>query len=214
MFLSVFVPLWQNDFSPQRRGEIWTEISDGRELVTCSRMDPIEENAQTQPAAQPWSRSARAVLIVVLLACTFSCDQISKNLARTKIHSYEEIKVIPDHVTLLRVENSGSFLSLGNSLSSPVRFVLLTMLPLIALVGGLVVLILRKDISPTSLVGFCFVIGGGMGNIYDRILHGSVTDFLFLKAGFLQTGVFNMADVSVTTGVIILLIQSWFNKTK
>ena len=57
------------------------------------------------------------------------------------------------------------------------------------------------------LIGLCFVIGGGVGNLFDRILYGSVTDFLYLKFGIFQTGIFNMADVSIMTGISIVLLQ-------
>ena len=52
------------------------------------------------------------------------------------------------------------------------------------------------------------IIGGGIGNIYDRILYSSVTDFLYLEFGKLHTGIFNMADVSVVIGVLLILVNS------
>jgi signal peptidase II len=56
------------------------------------------------------------------------------------------------------------------------------------------------------LIGWCFVIGGGTGNLYDRIIHGSVTDFLHLDLRLFQTGIFNMADVSIMTGMFIIIL--------
>ena len=58
------------------------------------------------------------------------------------------------------------------------------------------------------LIGLCFVIGGGVGNLFDRMVYGSVTDFLYLKFGVFQTGIFNMADVSIMTG---MLFSFFFN---
>jgi signal peptidase II len=58
------------------------------------------------------------------------------------------------------------------------------------------------------LIGASFVIGGGIGNMIDRILHGSVTDFLHLKIGSFQTGIFNMADVSIMIGMAFLIYTS------
>ncbi|MFA6946987.1 MAG: signal peptidase II [Pedobacter sp.] len=58
------------------------------------------------------------------------------------------------------------------------------------------------------LTGWCFVIGGGIGNLYDRIVHGSVTDFLHLDLGVFQTGIFNMADVSIMLGMVLILSGS------
>ena len=63
------------------------------------------------------------------------------------------------------------------------------------------------------LIGLCFVIGGGVGNLLDRILYGSVTDFLYLKFGIFQTGIFNMADVSIMTGMFLIFLQFFFRNT-
>lgn len=63
-----------------------------------------------------------------------------------------------------------------------------------------------------TVVGLAFAIGGGIGNIYDRILFGSVTDFMHLKASFLQTGIFNMADVSVMVGAGLVLLDLLINR--
>ena len=63
-----------------------------------------------------------------------------------------------------------------------------------------------------NLIGLSFIIGGGIGNIYDRIVHHSVTDFMFLEYGSLHTGIFNMADVSVVVGTILILLQALSSK--
>lgn len=51
-----------------------------------------------------------------------------------------------------------------------------------------------------------FVVGGGIGNMIDRVLYQSVTDFLHIRMGPIQSGIFNMADVSIIIGMGILLI--------
>ena len=64
-----------------------------------------------------------------------------------------------------------------------------------------------------TLVGFCCIIGGGIANVYDRIVYGSVTDFLHLDfGGFLRTGIFNLADVSVMVGMGCLIVGSFKKK--
>ncbi len=54
-------------------------------------------------------------------------------------------------------------------------------------------------------IPFAFIIGGGIGNLYDRILYGSVTDFLHMDFQLFRTGIFNMADVSIMIGVFWLM---------
>jgi signal peptidase II len=85
-------------------------------------------------------------------------------------------------------------------------------LPIIALVFALFYVLKKESINISSLIAICFIIGGGIGNIFDRIAYGSVTDFLYLHFGVLHTGVFNMADLSITTGAIIIILQSTFKK--
>ena len=70
-----------------------------------------------------------------------------------------------------------------------------------------------KTLDSWSLFAFASIIGGGMANVYDRIVYGSVTDFLFIDlGGVFRTGIFNLADMSVTTGMIILVIASFRKK--
>jgi signal peptidase II len=77
------------------------------------------------------------------------------------------------------------------------------------LVVAAVYVFTKKTLSLSRVVAISFVIGGGVGNIYDRLVHGSVTDFLHIDLGIVQTGIFNMADVSIMIGMVMLLIESF-----
>jgi signal peptidase II len=148
----------------------------------------------------------RIVLILLIITVNIGCDQFSKKIVKRSVLPYETIHVLNDHLTVTRVENSGAFLSAGDSMSKASKQIFLTLIPVIAMVLGLVYLFL-KPVSGNMLVGLCFVIGGGVGNLFDRILYGSVTDFLYLKFGIFQTGIFNMADVSIMAGMSVILLQ-------
>jgi len=154
-------------------------------------------------------RIARALIIFAILCCNVGCDQISKTLVRQTLAYNEEIGVIEDFVTLTRIENTGAFLSLGHALPGPVKILLLTILPVLVLGGALIFVLRKSDLSDLTILGICFVIGGGIGNIYDRIVYGSVTDFLHIDFGIFQTGIFNMADVSIMTGMFIVVVASY-----
>src|SRR5918993_921226 len=157
------------------------------------------------------SRIIRFVLIFTVLVINIGCDQISKNLVRKSVDNYQEISLIKNYVTLTKVENAGAFLSLGDSLPDTLRFVLLTLLPLIVLGFGVGFLFIKNNLPKPVILGFTFVMGGGIGNIYDRLVHGTVTDFLHIDFGIFQTGIFNLADVSIMMGVTIVLIDSIVN---
>ena len=148
----------------------------------------------------------RIILILLVITANIGCDQFSKKIVKRSVLPYETIRVLNDHLTVTRVENSGAFLSAGDSMSKTSKQIFLTLIPIIAMVLGLVYLFL-KPVSGNMLIGLCFVIGGGVGNLFDRIMYGSVTDFLFVKVGIFETGIFNLADVSIMTGMLFIFIQ-------
>jgi signal peptidase II len=156
----------------------------------------------------------RAIVIFSILAINVGCDQISKSMVRNRIDENEQILVVKNYVRLMRVENEGAFLSLGNSLPKVVRFILLSLVPLAILGFGIGYLFTKKNLSKTMLLGFAFVIGGGIGNLYDRLIYGSVTDFMHIDFVIFQTGIFNMADVSIMTGMTIVIIGSFLDRPK
>jgi signal peptidase II len=156
----------------------------------------------------------RAIAIIVILAVNIGCDQISKSIVRNRIDGHERIAVVENYVTLMRVENEGAFLSLGDSLPRVVRFIFLSLFPLAILGFGIGYLFTRKNLSKSMLLGFAFVIGGGIGNLYDRLVYGSVTDFMHIDFVIFQTGIFNMADVSIMTGMAIVIIGSFMERPR
>jgi signal peptidase II len=153
----------------------------------------------------------RNLVILFILLLNFSCDQISKTIVRKSVAEYEVIPLIDGYLSLTKVENTGAFLSAGSSLPYFIRLILLTLLPLAFLSYGLWLIICKKDMPQILIIGWCFVIGGGLGNLYDRIIHGSVTDFLHLDLRIFQTGIFNMADVSIMTGMFIIILGQFLN---
>lgn len=157
----------------------------------------------------------RNILILVILIFNVGCDQISKNIVRQNIDYNERISVIDDYLILTKVENTGAFLSIGNSLPETARFIILTVLPIVIL--GIAFLYMQtKKLNLINRLALAFIIGGGIGNLYDRLIFGSVTDFLFIDIGILHTGIFNMADVSIMFGMLLVIsnqIQTHKNQT-
>jgi len=156
-----------------------------------------------------WTGLAGKVLILVIVMFNVGCDQITKSIVRNHVQSNANIKVISNQITLTNVENSGAFLSVGDSLHSGIKFVLLLLLPLAVLLMGVYFVMTRKNLSSLLTFGICCVIGGGAGNLYDRIIYGSVTDFLHIDFVIFQTGVFNAADLSIMLGMLLIMIDSF-----
>lgn len=154
----------------------------------------------------------RTSLILSLVFLNIGCDQVSKTFAREYIQPNQFMTYINDVFILTITENTGAMLSIGDSLSPLLKIALLQVFPLIALLFMLRMTLTNKALSREMIVGLAFVIGGGIGNIYDRILYGSVTDFMIIDLGFAHTAVFNMADVSVMFGGVLILGHLLFGK--
>ena len=152
-------------------------------------------------------RTLRTLLILILLGSNVGCDQISKVIVRKKVEYDEQIILIKDYLTLTKIENPGAFLSAGHSLPEPIKTILLTVSPLLILIAAFIYVVRVNHLSGLAVTGICFIIGGGIGNIYDRIQYGSVTDFLHIDLIVFQTGIFNMADVSISTGICMILMD-------
>ena len=153
------------------------------------------------------NRFIKILISLIVIFCNISCDQITKEKVRSEIVANETIQVVNNNFILTKVENTGAALGLGQSLNPELKMVLLQILPLIVLFMMFVYIIKEKEISKLSLIAFSFIIGGGIGNIYDRILYNSVTDFMYIDFGFIHTGIFNMADVSVMLGTGLLILS-------
>ena len=160
------------------------------------------------------SKKNRYSLITLIVVLSIAFDQVSKIWVRNNFESYTEKSIVGDVFTLIKVENTGAFLGMGSELSEIPRILLLIVLPIIVLISITLYTYLEKTLDQTSIIGFSLIIGGGIANIFDRIVYGSVTDFLYINlGGIFKTGIFNIADVSVTTGMILILISSFKNKS-
>ncbi len=158
---------------------------------------------------------SRNTYIIIIIIINIAIDQITKVMVRGSIGFREEIQLIGDGFILTNVENTGAFLGMGSDLNPTMRILLLLILPVIVL--GLVTYYVfrEKNMDKWTLTAFCLIIGGGIANVFDRFVYGSVTDFLHIDlGGVFRTGIFNMADVSVSTGMIMLLVGSFMNRKK
>lgn len=155
----------------------------------------------------------RTVYILLVIIITIILDQTSKIWVRANVEAGSVSQILGDYFTLHNVENSGAFLGIGSDLNPMLRNIFLLMLPVIVLGIVLIHVFRDKSLNNVALFAFSSVIGGGIANIYDRFVYASVTDFWHIDlGGVFRTGIFNMADISVTTGMIILIIISFKKK--
>ena len=154
----------------------------------------------------------RVVLVLAILLLTVACDQSTKRWARATLTAGTTRSLVQGHVQLILAENEGAFLGLGENLPSRARFLIFTIL-----VGIALVLAFRWLVGPSrpphQILSVGLLIGGGTGNVIDRISrHGAVTDFLVLRYGAVTTGIFNVADVFVTVAACSMLLSLWKRK--
>src|SRR5882672_6699765 len=93
------------------------------------------------------SRLIHTALILTVLFTTIGCDQISKTVVRNQVDYNETIVLVANYVTLTKVENTGAFLSVGNSLSAPIKLIFLSILPLLGLAYGLFLLLTQTNLT-------------------------------------------------------------------
>lgn len=146
-------------------------------------------------------------LIVTLLLATVGLDRITKVIARDRLESAPPISLFGGIVRLDYVENPGAFLGLGSGLSETTRFWIFSVLVGGFLVGLFLYVLINRRLSVIEVAAFSFILGGGLGNLIDRVLYDYVIDFLVVGIGRLRTGVFNVADLAITAGVGLLFLR-------
>ena len=157
---------------------------------------------------------SRQLGIIFLIVFNITIDQISKVVVRNTIDPTERIKVIGDFFQMMNVENTGAFLGMGSDMNPTLKLIFLLIIPVLVL-GYLVYYILtNKELDKLSVIALSCIAGGGIANVFDRIAFGSVTDFFYLHLNdTFRTGIFNVADMSVSFGMIILLFTTFFSNT-
>jgi len=146
------------------------------------------------------------LIIVALLAL----DRYTKMLAKQYLMDRDFKSYLGDTIRLGYAENTGAFLSFGADWPANVSFWVFGIVPFMLLLAFLGYCLTKvKTLSFSQLLPLGLIFTGGMGNIADRLVyHRHVTDFMNVGIGSLRTGIFNVADMCVTTGVIIILLQS------
>jgi len=149
----------------------------------------------------------RVIIVMATLGCCVGCDQVSKSAARALLPSGVTESLFADSLRLQLVENPGAFLSLGASLPEHLRFSLFTAAAAMILVA-LVCAALFARLGVARIIAIGLVAGGGLSNLIDRLAYdGRVTDFLNVGIGSFRTGIFNVADMAILAGALLLIIK-------
>lgn len=145
----------------------------------------------------------RCFVLFASLLGLFGCDHGTKHLAKVHLEGKQGIELIPGVFGLNYTENTDTAFSLlGKLLDPDTRHVLLVTLGAVALLTFAAVVARRwADLGSWQRFGIVLVLGGGLGNLTDRIARGYVIDFLHLHSW----PVFNVADVALCLGAPMLM---------
>jgi signal peptidase II len=150
-------------------------------------------------------------IFLVVLILTVGCDQSTKRIAKEQLAYAKPIEYLNGFFKLVYAENTGAFLGMGDSLPPTWKYILLIFFPTLVLFL-FAAIYLKNSSSFAQLFGVSLIVAGGIGNLIDRIAYGSVVDFMNIGIGNLRSGIFNVADVAVSTGLIILIYSIYFLK--
>ena len=150
----------------------------------------------------------KILLICLSIFCLVGCDYSSKSIAKDNLKDQPVHSYLGGNLKLVYAENSGGMLSLGDTLPYKLKLVIFKILVALVMCFFFIYILYKKAIRRGTLVGLILIISGGLGNLIDRIMNdGKVVDFLIMSLYNFHTGIFNIADMYVTAGVIILILS-------
>jgi signal peptidase II len=156
----------------------------------------------------PSRSAARWILLALVLGGCVGCDQVTKQIAQMRLKGHEAITFWNDTVRLQYAENPGAFLGLGGQMPAAARWLVLVGMNALIATGIACMLLFVRQVSLLRVAACALLLAGALGNLIDRVrFDGLVIDFMNLGVGPLRTGIFNVADVAITTGALLLMWQ-------
>lgn len=145
-------------------------------------------------------------IFVVLL------DRWTKHLAATRIAMYSHIQVIPGFFRLTHTENTGAAFSLFADSPSHWKTAMLISFSVIAMIVVSVLLWKQSRALTMTGIALSLILGGAVGNLWDRVASGRVVDFLLFYVKTYQWPVFNLADSAIVVGASLLVLEIVFGQ--
>ena len=157
------------------------------------------------PRRLPWLLLISALIIIA--------DRLTKTWVAAHIRIGGAIPVIPRVLRISHWTNDGAAFSLFAETASPhlVRWVLVAF-SLVAALAVLIALVRLGDRITITTFALALILAGALGNVHDRILYGSVVDFIEVHIFSYHWPDFNVAESAVVTGACLLLLDSLLSK--
>jgi signal peptidase II len=170
-------------------------------------------SAENPVASYP--RTQRIYLVLAIVLGGIALDHLTKWAAILWLKGAPPIVFTGDLFRLQYATNTGAFLSLFGTLSAAARFWLLVAFNSVILSGVAVYLVSKYPVSRGNAVALSLILSGGVGNLIDRVFRdGVVVDFMnvgiTLGSFSLRSGIFNIADLGIVGGLILLVAVEFF----
>jgi signal peptidase II len=148
-------------------------------------------------------------IVLAIAASVFALDRWTKWLVETTFSPFDTKIVIPGFFSIVRSENAGVAFGLFSESTSQYRTTALILFS-VAAVAVLAWMLWRVDrLDRFTAIGLALIFGGALGNVFDRVRSGVVTDFLDFYAGNVHWYTFNIADSAICVGAGLLLFAMW-----
>ena len=159
--------------------------------------------AGERDAALPPRRHLEVWLPMVIVAV----DQATKAMIRASLAEHESRTVIPGVMDFTHVLNSGAAFGFLNGVDFPFKTVVIAVIATAALIGVGVYAANLAHHQIVARLGLALIIGGAAGNLIDRLVSGSVVDFVDVYWGTHHFWAFNVADSAISVGVAIMILD-------
>jgi signal peptidase II len=157
--------------------------------------------------AQADAGAPRRHLEIWLPLVVLIVDQITKALVRELVPLHTSVPLIPGLLDLTHVRNTGAAFGILNAADFPFKTVLIPLIATAALVAvGLYSASLAHH-QRIARIGLALIIGGAAGNLIDRVIAGSVVDFVDVYWRTYHFWAFNVADSAITVGVATMILD-------
>src|SRR5688572_25976367 len=147
-----------------------------------------------------------------LVISTLLLDRWTKSLIQAQFNLYESVSVIDGFFNITYVRNTGVAFGMFSSISSPLKSILLSVFAAGA-AAAVITYSYRSPLRNRLLQGaLALILGGALGNLFDRLAYGYVVDFLEFYIGSYHWPAFNIADSAISSGVVLLAVEIFRNE--
>ena len=150
------------------------------------------------------------IFIFLSISFIFLADRISKILIINKSKELDQLEIFSSNfINFYLIWNEGIAFGLFSFDSSNI-YQIITLI--IVLVIFVLIIYMLKSENFNEKLGFIFIIGGAFGNLFDRLYYKAVPDFIDFHIGNFHWFIFNVADIFITLGVVLLIIKELWIK--